>query len=232
MQNIFYLFLIIIVIELPACNNSEELIKSLPSGVHTVKVIEHFNALNYTYIQVSENKTIHWIAVPQLRVENGDVLFYSHYMEMKNIKVENLNRTFESLFFVQDISRIPHTFMTQILPYSEINLFQKESILVDHPKGSKTIEDIYSNKEILAGKVVKVKGKVIKFKAHIMGRNWIYIKDGTGADDTSNLVIISGQEAKPGDIITVKGVVSVNKDFGIGYSYQVVIEKGQIIKRL
>ena len=59
-----------------------------------------------------------------------------------------------------------------------------------------------------------------------MQRNWIHIQDGTGdaQKGTNNLVTTSAELAAVGDIVTATGTLVLDKDFGSGYKYAVIIE--------
>lgn len=59
-----------------------------------------------------------------------------------------------------------------------------------------------------------------------MERNWIHLKDGTKND--FDLVVTSDTFVPEGSIITVKALVSLNKDFGAGYTYDLILENGTI----
>jgi hypothetical protein len=67
---------------------------------------------------------------------------------------------------------------------------------------------------------------VVKYNAGIMGKNWLHLRDGTGSDaDSSNdILVTTSQTAKVSDVVTVKGIVRTDKDFGAGYVYKVLIE--------
>ena len=82
----------------------------------------------------------------------------------------------------------------------------------------------------LAGKTISVQGKVVKVNNGIMGRNFVHVQDGTGdaAKGTNNLIVTSKQTAAVGDQVTVSGVVVLNRDFGAGYSYPLLIEEASI----
>ena len=94
----------------------------------------------------------------------------------------------------------------------------------------KTVEAVYQNKAALAGKTVSVKGKVVKVNNGIMNRNFVHIQDGTGNENagTNNLVVTSKQTANVGDQVTISGIAIVNRDFGSGYSYPLLIEEAKI----
>ncbi len=95
-------------------------------------------------------------------------------------------------------------------------------------KGGYTVEELYAKKAALNGKKVVVRGKAVKFNAGIMGRNWLHLQDGSGKPGADDLTVTTNDNVKVGDIITVTGVIATNKDFGGGYSYEVVLEQATI----
>jgi len=42
------------------------------------------------------------------------------------------------------------------------------------------------------------------------------------------LTVTTGAVVKVGDLVLVHGVVSVDRDFGFGYSYEVIIEDAEV----
>lgn len=94
----------------------------------------------------------------------------------------------------------------------------------------KTVESVYKEKSTLSGKQVSVRGKVVKVNNGIMKRNFLHIQDGTGKQDTNDLIITSDQTAAVGDDITVTGTVVLDTDFGFGYKYPLLVEKSKIQK--
>lgn len=91
-----------------------------------------------------------------------------------------------------------------------------------------TVAAINQNKDKLAGKAVKAQGKVVKVNNGILDRNFIHVQDGTGAAGTNNLVVTSKQTATVGDEVVISGKAVVNKDFGSGYTYPLLIEDATI----
>ncbi len=92
----------------------------------------------------------------------------------------------------------------------------------------KSVESIYKEKAALAGKEITVQGKVVKVNNGIMQRNFVHVQDGSGDATTNNLIITSKQTAAVGDTIKVTGKVTLNRDFGMGYSYALLIEESII----
>jgi hypothetical protein len=79
---------------------------------------------------------------------------------------------------------------------------------------------------------VVVRGQVVKYNPGIMGKNWIHLRDGTGsaAERSNDLLVTSLEQAKVGDVVTARGIVRMDKDFGYGYRYQVLVEEATLAK--
>ena len=157
---------------------------------------------------------------------------------MKNYHSKTLERTFEFIYFVSDISGpgsdkaasmsqkggtgSPHGGPVSNAP-AKIDFSG-----IKKPKGGKTVAEVYAEKDNLSGKEVIVRGKVVKFSRNIMGKNWIHLQDGTAEKGTNALPITSGSIGKEGDTVLARGALVTNKDFGYGYKYDVIIEDAQI----
>jgi len=97
---------------------------------------------------------------------------------------------------------------------------------------AKTVAEIYGQKAQLKEKKVTVRGKVVKANSGIMGKNWFHIRDGSGtqAKGDNDITVTTDAQAAVGDVVVVVGVVRVDKDFGAGYAYPVIIEEGTFSK--
>ena len=96
------------------------------------------------------------------------------------------------------------------------------------PAGGVTVAEILAEKAGLAGKEVIVRGRVVKYTGGILKRNWLHIKDGTGAAGADDLTVTTTGQAAVGDTVVVKGTVAADKDFGAGYRYAVLIEDATV----
>ena len=148
---------------------------------------------------------------------------------MKNFKSETLNRTFESVLFVDDAKKAP-TGMDMKNMHPNIKSQKKGDLNIKPLPDGQTIAQIYMEKDVLKGKSVKVKGKVVKYNPDIMNRNWIHIQDGTGNENNYDLLVTSNDKTKIGDVIVAEGTLALDKDFGAGYAYKVLIENAKITK--
>lgn len=95
--------------------------------------------------------------------------------------------------------------------------------------GGKTIAEVFADKDQLAGQAVVFRGKVVKVNANIMGKNWLHVRDGSGAEGTNDLTVTTTDVLpEVGDTVLVSGAVAVNKDFGMGYKYDILIEDAAV----
>ncbi len=96
-------------------------------------------------------------------------------------------------------------------------------------EGGKTVEEVFAEKDQLAGTKVSFRGKVVKVNPEIMGKNWLHVRDGSGAGPTSDLTVTTEADLpKVGDTVLVTGIVGLDKDFGLGYQYDVIIEDAEL----
>ena len=51
---------------------------------------------------------------------------------------------------------------------------------------------------------------------------------GDPAKGTNNLVVTTQDVPKVGDVVTAKGTLHKDKDFGAGYKYQVIVEEATV----
>ncbi|MGL6224142.1 MAG: hypothetical protein ACRC6L_11215, partial [Steroidobacteraceae bacterium] len=100
---------------------------------------------------------------------------------------------------------------------------------VARAEGGKTVAEVFAEKDSLAGQPVTLRGKVVKSNTGIMGKNWIHVRDGSGSDGSNDLTVTT-VTAQPnvGDTVVITGPVSLNKDFGMGYQYDVIVEDAQV----
>ena len=96
------------------------------------------------------------------------------------------------------------------------------------PKGGKTVQEVYQEKEKLNGKPVTLRAKVVKYNEAIMGKNWLHLRDGTGKEPANDLTVTTRTKAKVGDTVLVEGLLALDKDLVAGYRYDVIIEDAKV----
>lgn len=92
----------------------------------------------------------------------------------------------------------------------------------------KTVEQVFAQQAALSGQRIHISGEVVKVNNGIMGKNFLHIQDGSGGEGSDNIIVTSQQTAHVGDKVSVDALVTTNRDFGMGYSYAVILEEAKI----
>ena len=107
-----------------------------------------------------------------------------------------------------------------------------EPITVEKAKGADacTVSETYEMAGKLDKKTVVVRVKVVKVSKGIMGKNWVHLRDGSGdsGKGTNNLVVTTQDVPIVGDVVTAKGTLYKDKDFGAGYLYKLIVEEATV----
>lgn len=197
------------------------------------KVLEVKEVESYTYLRLKTKDDEIWAAVLKAPVKNGDEVTIKNVMVMNNFESKSLKKTFKTILFgtlgsESDIGNgiaMAHPSLAKRL---ETNL----DIHVTKANGtnSRTVAEVMTKGAELKDQTVLVRGKVMKFNPEIMGKNWVHLRDGSGSvtDNTNDVLVTTMNQAKIGDVVTAKGIVRTNKDFGAGYSYKVIIEEATL----
>jgi len=198
------------------------------SGEHKVKVEEVLNTEKYSYLYVSENENKFWIAIPRKEVKISDTYYYTGGLLKRNFESKEYNRIFETIYLVSDISSQPMSSGASAGQEAvDHGTHSHGSIDITPVEGSIQLAELFSNRNKYQGKKVQVTGKCVKVNPMIMGRNWIHIQDGSG--DGLDLTVTTAENVQLDDIVSFEGMISLNKDFGAGYNYDIIME-GAILK--
>ncbi len=191
------------------------------------------NSGGYTYVCLEKKGKKTWVAVPEMKVSVGQEITFQPGAEMTNFPSKTLNRTFDRIIFSAGPASAQGAGSTKAGSGSTAaSVPAVTDVKVEKAKGANayTVGDIFAKRKTLDKKTVVVRGKVVKVSSGIMGANWIHVQDGTGdaKKGTHDLVATTQDLPSVGDVVTVKGVLSADKDFGAGYRYDVIIEKASI----
>ena len=207
-------------------------------------VLETIDASSYTYVRIETPDGEAWAAVPQASLEIGSEVVLANPQMMSNFESKTLGRSFETIYFgtLEDQRASSPMAQAGANPHGSKQAGVKEGgsaldantapIEVEKAGGptGRTIAELYAERSDLSGKTVVLRGKVVKYSAGIMGRNWIHLQDGTGdaTAGTNDITVTTSDSTAVGDIILVEGIVSVDKDFGAGYRYAVIVEDASV----
>jgi hypothetical protein len=231
--NLFILFAGIVMFA-SSCKPKSAADENLAPGVHKATAEEVIQTSNYTYIRISENGNENWIAITRQEVEKGKSYYYIPGIEMNDFVSKELKRTFPSILFVDKFSDQPIVAKITVADSAKgkQEAIQKEGIKVETAKGGITIAELYANREKYAGKTVKIRGEVVKYSADIMKTNWVHIQDGTKSNNDFDLTVTTNDVTKVGDVVTFEGTVTLKKDFGAGYFYEVIVENAKMLTNM
>jgi hypothetical protein len=228
------------------------------SGKLAGTVVETMDAGGYTYMRVKTAQGDQWAATPQVKVSKGQLVSIAPQMTAEKFQSSTLKRTFDRIVFgtleapnapaAMQASAPGGTMPRNMPPNMPPNMSSAMGTPADHMKprvdigdvtvpkadgaNAKTVSEVWATRAALAEKEVVVRGKVVKFLGGIMGTNFMHVRDGSGSDANSDndLTVTTSENASVGDVVTIRGVVRVDKDFGAGYRYPVIIEKASIQK--
>lgn len=209
------------------------------SGLKKVTVQEVLQVESYTYLKVDENNTSKWLAVPRIEAKTGEVYYYQGGMLMKSFKSTELNKVFDEIYFLGSITNadvidiekgmVDPVDNTTVTPAKKPTLSKLE-LNIEEIDGGIQIGKLFENRLSYDGKKVKIKGEVTKFSSGIMGKNWIHFQDGTEFEGAYDLMITTQDYVAVGDVIVLEGIITLNKDFGAGYFYKIIMEDASILK--
>ena len=196
----------------------------LPYGMHEVSIVEVIQSSNYTYLEVAENDENFWIAVSAREAKPGEVIYYTDALEMLDFNSKELNRTFPVIYFVQDPSDSPEMSKSPS-PAGKQSTDRVTGIAIEAIQGGISLADLFENKDKYKDKSVKIRGLVVKVNTNIMDKNWVHLQDGSGSEGSYDLTITTMDVVEIGDVVTFEGTIALDKDFGSGYAYDIIMEK-------
>jgi ABC-2 type transport system permease protein len=238
------------------------------SAVHRGKITATMDSGGYTYVEFEENGKKVWAAGPVTKVAVGDMIELTGAMPMQDFTSKTLKKTFAVIYFAGSINKVDSVVKDDLVvadvagarasdPVGAAGGLPKGHVPVpikDIPakavavkagsvvkaEGGQTVAECYAQKKALNGKSVKVRGRVVKFTAEIMGKNWLHIQDGTGdpvgaanpvgaaVAGANDLTVTTSQTAAVGDLVLITGTLAADKDFGSGYAYSVIVENAAL----
>lgn len=198
------------------------------SKLHLVYVTEILPTSKYSYLNVTEGDDQFWVATRKKDVKVGETYSFTNGLLKTNFESKEYNRLFDKVYLVntlvvvssEDHSTHEEHANEEVIAISDTPLIERD--------GSMKISELLKDPKKYEGQTVQISGKCVKINLNIMKRNWIHIQDGTRND--YDLIITSDTFVPEGDIITIRAVVVLNKDFGAGYRYEVILENGVLVK--
>jgi len=227
-------FLAMVILVTGVSYSAAERVEGQASKNHSGVVLDTMSAGTYTYIKVDENGNRFWVAAPRTAVAKGTRVGFTEEVWITNFESKALKQTFDKILFVNGIgtgsSPSVLSGLSLLKPKTKEDPGKTPVKLPPNPDGDYTIEEIFSRKEDLKDTIVKIHGNVVKVSRNIMGRNWVHIEDGTSFEGNKKIIFTSNNAASVGETLTAQGTLAVDKDFGYGYFYPVIVQESTFTK--
>jgi hypothetical protein len=200
--------------------------ESPDNKIHEVEIVEVLKTSKYSYMRVQKgDEEPYWIASMKSDFQEGQKIMYEGGLLKTNFKSSEYDRVFDKLYLVSKIrllngAEVPLTKSEGEAPKTFVNQFNKpdQEDIVD-------LLEVVNDPQKYKDQKIKVYGEVVKVNANIMDRNWLHIKDGTA--DEFDFVLTSESAVPVGHSMTFEGTISLNRDFGAGYVYDLIMENAQ-----
>lgn len=201
-----------------------------------VVVMEALNGGAYTYLRLSQDGDEFWAAISARPVIVGKTYYYQESVIMRNFESKQLQKTFDSIMFIDYFGEFPKD-MTTAVPHvstaGHTSTSRNENLSIEYAQDEISLGELFENKDSYKEKQIRVRGEVVKISRNIMGRNWIHIQDGTSYQELYDLTITINTPVgfEVNDIVAFKGTLNLDKDFGAGYLYPVIMEEAEVVDK-
>jgi len=200
-------------------------------GVNTLVVKEVITGASYTYVRGDFEGEESWFAMPINELTVGKTYFFDAAIVMRDFESKELSKTFEIIYFIDDIRDTPDPKENSDKNTELVNnqVAKDNTAKVEKIAGGMSIAELYEKASSVDAQTMVIKGKVVKVSNNIMETNWIHIQDGTEFNGNYDLTVTTLSDVTVGEIVKVKGQVAIDKDFGAGYFYKVIVLDADVI---
>ncbi len=210
--------------------------KDVVMEMRKIKILEAVPTTKYLYLKVTEGDRKYWMATGPTEVETGAVYYYNEALIRADFESKEMQRVFDTIYLVTRI--VPEAEVKNLKPVKSITpaadgAGNSEDSGIMAQEGHQNaipvqIADVLNDPGAYQGQWVEVSGTCTKVNEGILNRNWIHLKDGSA--DEKDFVITSAATVKPEDQVTMQAVVRLDKDFGAGYKYAIILEDGVVLE--
>ena len=183
-------------------------------------VLEVKDVPSYTYMRLKTKDGEMWAATSTTPIKTGAEVMLENTSVMNNFESKALHKTFPTIVFgtlagaQASGSGVgnPHAGMSKPVDVGDVRVAKATGA------NARTVAEVLTKGGELKDKPVVVRGKVVKYNAAIMGKNWVHLRDGTGSatDNSNDILVTTANDAKVGDVVLAEGTVRTDKDFGSG----------------
>jgi hypothetical protein len=211
----------------------DEVPRPAPGSTETTlsgKILEKLSVPSYSYLHLDTGSDKVWVAVPTATVAVGDRVTVERAMLMSGFRSTALKRDFDRVYF-GTLGGAPGHAPTAAhgtpAPSAALPVVPDKLAKASGPN-ARTVQEVITQAKTLQGRTASVRGVVVKTNSGILGKTWIHLRDGSGAeaDKTHDLTatLPANETPKLGETVVVHGSVATNRDVGGGYLFPVLLE--------
>jgi hypothetical protein len=208
-------------------------------------VAEVLQVPNYTYLHLSTQAGDDWAAVgTTTSITAGQRVTVRISTRMQNFASKSLGRTFDSIIFgelgaagpgpapVNEGAALPagHPPVGAVAAAPQDTVAKAlDATRAAEPALAMRVADVFSERQLLQGRMVKVSGTVSRATA-VAGVHYGHLKDGSGSTASQNddLVVISTQPLTVDQRVSLQGTVVLDKESGMGTKWPVALDRATL----
>ncbi len=206
----------------------------MPDGIdlemHEIRVLESLPTDAYLYLRVREGDREYWIATNKRDLGQQETYYYNEALMRTEFRSEALDRVFDTLYLVTRI--VPESGRKSLEsggynPHSPQAGTEAPSGSAPFHSGAKpaSIAQLLAQPADFADQWVSVEGRCERVNYGILGRNWVHLK----ADSGEELVVTTQDSVPLNAAVNMRGIVRLDRDFGAGYTYALMLEEGALL---
>jgi hypothetical protein len=223
-----------------------------PTSAMEGEVLEVIEVAKYSYLRLgSKGSEGTWVAVPSAKVAVGTHVKVRDAVKMTDFKSTTLHRTFPAIYFgtleggpqphgtspddPHASAADPHAGFAPGAADADPHAHASESDVtvkpIDRAAGpdGKTVAEVIAGRAKLAGKTVRIHATVVKSTPGVLGKTWLHLRDGSGAEGANDLTVTTDATPAVGDTVLVEGVVALDRDVGSGYRFPTLVEHAKLV---
>lgn len=201
-----------------------------------VTVVASMPMHGYTWLRVKDDSREGWVAAPMLRVPDNAAIELSDYAPSQEIDPDVVPGHIHTVLFVaavrgarvQLIQTGEHAAVDPMLPAGGVTETDLNVELPSIAKADHDIGELFLRRDELNGRMIAIRAQVVRIAPSITGRNFAFLRDGSGDAFSSILPVMLQTTAEPSEVLMVVGRFRVGRAFMFGGVHPVLLEHARV----
>lgn len=231
--------------------DADEPATNSPSESLEGRVREVIDVAQYTYLRLDTAQGEVWAAVSKAPVKVDSRVSVESPTRMEHFESVTLKRTFDVIYFGNLASGTaslqggqlpaghPSIDGSPTVPAAHGSLASPTSPASDVPdvkvarasgNNAYDVGELFAESAKLEGKLLRVRGQVVKVTPGVLGKTYLRLRDGSSArPEARELVVTTQAEVQIGAVATFEGTLLTQVDIGIGFRYPVLLSDAKVV---